>query len=73
MVFTRYTEHELAELPTLTEGHTQDLKVDEGDWRVWLDRTGGDFPVQYEVRIAGRWFPCEPSEADGGYGWFVMR
>ena len=73
MVFTRYTEHELAELPTLTEGHTQDLKVDEGDWRVWLDRTGEDFPVQYEVRIAGRRFPCEPSEADGGYGWFVMR
>jgi len=73
MVFTRYTEHELAELPTLTEGHTQDLKVDEGDWRVWLDRTGEDFPVQYEVRIGGRWYPVQPSADDGDYDWFVMR
>ena len=73
MVFTRYTEHELAELPTLEEGHTQDLKVDEGGWRVWLDRTGEDVPVQYEARIGGRWYPVQPSADDGDYGWFVMR
>lgn len=73
MIFTRYNEHELADLPTLMEGYAQDLKVDEGDWRVWLDRTGEDFPVHYELRISGRWFSVQPARVDGDYGWFVMR
>lgn len=50
-----FTVGELLDMATLEEGHTQDLKVDTGDFRVWLDRTGEDVPVQYEVRVGGRW------------------
>lgn len=55
-----YTPEELEELPTLAVGQADDLKVDDGETRVWLCRCGPDDgyfgpPVAYERLIAGRW------------------
>jgi hypothetical protein len=62
-MFDLYDEQELSELPTLSQTQGLDLKVDTGDYRVWLDRTGEDTPVQYELRISGRWYDAYPNES----------
>lgn len=41
-----YTVDELEEMETITEGHSQDLKVDGDVYRVWLSRVHND--VEYE-------------------------
>lgn len=54
----------LDDLPTKTQGQAADLKIDTGDWRVWLSRCGeedGEFsPVQLEQRVNGRWVDRSP-------------
>ena len=35
-----YTFDELEELPTLSEGYVDNMKIDEGDVRWWLSRCG---------------------------------
>lgn len=57
-----YDYDELTEMDTLSEGGSQNLKVDEYGFRVWQDRTGEDIPVQYEVLVGGRWYEVRPSE-----------
>lgn len=58
---SRYTAAELEQLPTLAVGQTDDLKIDDGDTRVWLARTGEDDGEAYDNRISveqlvdGRW------------------
>jgi hypothetical protein len=57
----RYTADELADMPTLSQGQSADLKVDEGGERVWLARTGiadgepYDNTVTVERLVNGRW------------------
>lgn len=57
-----FTVGDLENLRTLEQGHTQDLKIDTGHFRVWLDRTGEDSPVQYEVLVDGRWYDMYVNE-----------
>lgn len=62
-----YTADELNDMPTLAVGQTDDLKVDTGEERVWLARTGVDDGEPYNNRVShetlvdGRW------EDDGSY------
>lgn len=57
----RYTLAELAALPTLCVGQTDDLKVDTGTVRVWLSRCDVEdgelyaYRVTVEKRQNGRW------------------
>lgn len=50
---------DLVNLPTISAGHTGDLKIDTGTSRVWVSRMtiadGETQPVQVEKLIAGRW------------------
>lgn len=52
----RFTATELESLPTLAVGQTDDLKVqgfdDEGQYRVWLARTGVEDGEPYDNRIS---------------------
>lgn len=57
-----YTPMELEELDTLSEGQDADLKVDDGDFRVWLNRVTEE--VEYEVSIDGRWFDATDTGRD---------
>ena len=57
-----YDYDELTKMYTLSEGDSQDLKVDEHGFRVWQDRTGEDEPVQYEILVSGRWLTVRPTE-----------
>lgn len=61
-----YTPNELDMMPTISEGHSQDLMVDQNGFRVWLDRTGQDVPVQYEICVDGRWYPAFEEEDTTG-------
>lgn len=57
----KYTAKELSALPTLSVGQAEDLKVDTGNTRVWLARTGTADGEPYENKISveklknGRW------------------
>lgn len=54
-----YTPEELAQLPTLTVGQADDLKIDTGTERVWLSRCGAEdgqvYQINHETLIDGRW------------------
>ncbi len=56
-----YTEEELEAMPTISSGHTCNLKVDTGQTRVWLSRCGPEdgLPenerITYERLRGGRW------------------
>lgn len=60
--------YDLQALPTLSQGHTADLKIDTGTLRVWLSRmtiADGELePVQIERLRDGRWVDTtrEPGE-----------
>lgn len=61
---------ELEELPTITEGQADDLKIDNGDGeRVWLSRCTAadgepwDNKVTVETYINGSWIETEWWEA----------
>ena len=57
----RYTADELRELPTLCTGQASNLKIDDGETRVWLCRCGiedgmpFDDMISIERLINGRW------------------
>lgn len=61
----RYTAEELSELPTLSTGWTDNLKIDTGETRVWLARVGVedgmpfDNGVTVERLIDGCWEETE--------------
>jgi hypothetical protein len=61
----RYTLAELEAMPTLSQGHDADLKVDDGRTRVWLHRTGPEdgepYPhtVTVETYDGNRWNMAE--------------
>jgi hypothetical protein len=70
-----YTTTELEILPTLAQGQTDNLKVDDGETRVWLCRCGVADGMPYENQITeerltdGRWvtvaeYPGGPSADD---------
>ena len=65
---TKYSAAELDAMPTLSQGHFDDLKVDTGTERVWLSRCGTDdgMPfddaVTHEELIEGRWVEVEMYE-----------
>lgn len=48
-----WTTEELQELPTLARGQADDLKVDDGEYRVWLSRCGlaDGMPVEHSVMV----------------------
>jgi hypothetical protein len=64
----RYTAKELRELPTLSEGHFDNLKIDTGKIRVWLCRCGVADGLPYDNMItveklrAGRWVKWDEYE-----------
>lgn len=51
-----YTAHDLNPMPCIEEGASCDLKVDTGDFRVWIDRVYED--VEYETYQDGQWWPA---------------
>jgi hypothetical protein len=60
---------ELEAMPDIEEGYTCDLKIDNGDERIWLARTGiddgeeCDNKVTVERLVNGRWIEDELWEA----------
>lgn len=50
---------DLANLPTLSQGQTADLKIDTGQTRVWLERCGPEDGETHQVTVerlkGGRW------------------
>ena len=54
-----YTVNELEALPTLYQGHTDDLKVETDTERVWLSRMqpedGEVYQIHHETLIDGSW------------------
>lgn len=60
-----YTAEELEAMPTISQGWTDDLKIDTGNMRVWLSRLGvedgEDFPnaVTVERFDGDRWDTTE--------------
>lgn len=62
-----YTVEELEDMETLSEGHSQDFKIEERGFRVALTRTLLiDQEVEYEVCVGGKWYDAEPDEDEGG-------
>jgi len=59
--FRKYEVSELEEMDTLSSVWTHDLKVEGPDFRVYLDRTGEDIPVKYEILVCGKWYDIVPS------------
>ena len=61
----RYTLAELENLPTLTVGQADDLKIDDGSTRVWLCRCGIEDGMPYDNQVTvqkladGRWETVE--------------
>ena len=59
-----YTVDELAAMPTIESGHFDNLKIEDGDYRVWLSRLTGrktrPRKVSYQIRV-GRddWVDCD--------------
>ena len=57
----RYTARDLVDLPTLSVGQADNLKVDDGTERVWLSRCGKADGMPYDNQITverlrdGRW------------------
>lgn len=47
----RYTAAELRDLPTLTVGQADDLKIDNGTERIWLSRAGVEDGAPYDNQI----------------------
>jgi ribosomal protein S27E len=65
-----FTEEELEEMPTLAVGQADNLKYDDGEWRVWLSRVGPEDGyegpvVNYEHLEDGRWVAAD--EGTWGY------
>jgi len=64
----KYTANELEELPTLSSGHFDNLKIDDGQYRVWLSRVGiadgmpYDNQIMVEKLVNGRWEIVEQYE-----------
>jgi hypothetical protein len=60
-----FTADELREMPTLAQGQSDNLKYDDGEYRVWLARTGVADGEPYDNRISieenqdGRWVKIE--------------
>jgi hypothetical protein len=59
-----YSVSEIEDLETLCVGQGSDLKVDTGEFRVWLSRAGRADGlvgprVTYERLIDGRWVLCD--------------
>ena len=66
----RYSLDYLESLPTLNQGHTCDLKLDNGKRRVWLSRCGVDDGLPYDNMVTveklqdGRWVTVSTYEAE---------
>lgn len=61
MTVAQLTADDIRDLPTLSVGQADDLKVDDGTTRVWLSRCGVadgmpyDDAITIEKLIDGRW------------------
>lgn len=61
----RYTADELRDLPTLTAGQADSLKVDNGHIRVWLSRMTVEDGMPYNDQVTvehlvdGRWITID--------------
>ena len=59
MIKQTYTVEELQAMPTLCQGQTDDLKVDDGNNRVWLSRMtladGEIYQIHHEECIGSQW------------------
>lgn len=68
-MFGRFSLKQIQDLPTISEGHTDDLKFDDGTTRVWLSRLtvedGAelDNEVTVERSIGGRMEPIDVYQA----------
>lgn len=66
----RYSLKDLKAMPTLTQGQSDDLKVDDGQTRVWLARTGVEDGEKYDNRVTvekfknGRWVTADEYMAE---------
>ena len=63
-----YSARDLEHLPTLATGQADDLKIDDGDTRVWLCRCGIDDGMPFDNAVTveklqnGRWVQVEQYE-----------
>lgn len=65
------TLHKLESLPTLTQGHTDDLKLESATSRVWLSRLTKEDGMPYNNQVTvetynsktGAWVTTEQYEA----------
>ncbi len=61
----RLTARELAKMPTLCCGHTDNLKLDTGAYRFWLSRMGVSDGAEYDDVVTvetledGRWIEID--------------
>ena len=68
----RYTLEKLNRMPTINGGQFDNLKLDDGDTRVWLSRgtvADGepyDNKVTIETLTDGRWCITDVYQAEGG-------
>lgn len=65
-----YSAQQLSDMPTLGMAHTANLKIDDGERRVWLERTGVadgepfDNKITVERLLEGTWITV--AEYPGG-------
>ncbi len=65
-----FTLRELQKMPTISQGHSEDLKYETGSTRVWLSRCGVedgmpvDNMVTIEKLVGGRWSIVDTYEAE---------
>lgn len=68
---TNLTLKELKETPTIEKGHFEDLKLDDGTFKVWLSRMtvadGAEYNNQVTVKQLsnGKWYTIAEYEAKG--------
>lgn len=66
----KYNLQELECLPTLSTGQADDLKIDEGNTRVWLSRMTVEDGMEYNNQVSieklqnGRWNVVETYQAE---------
>lgn len=66
----RYTTDQLLEIDTIRSGHDADLKIDDGQIRVWLSRNSikdgepFDNTIYVERNSDGRWVLSECYDGD---------
>jgi hypothetical protein len=55
----RYTAAQLERMPTISQAQNDNLKIDDGQARVWLSRSGPEVTIEYYNHVQGRWLVAD--------------